>query len=141
MQGILAARIDRLAEREKRVRQSAAVIGRGLDEPVLERVAGCSGAELAAALDALRRADFLHPTALYPVARFAFKHPLTQQVAYTDCLPRWAHRDTPRGWRGSWGYERPARAQAPCPTRGSVRARSHGCARRWSAAAHPNAMP
>jgi class 3 adenylate cyclase/tetratricopeptide (TPR) repeat protein len=86
VQGILAARIDRLAEREKRVLQSAAVIGRELDEPVLERVAGCSGAELAGALDVLRRAEFLHPTALYPVARFAFKHPLTQQVAYESQL-------------------------------------------------------
>ncbi|MBI4515210.1 MAG: AAA family ATPase, partial [Deltaproteobacteria bacterium] len=86
VQGILAARIDRLGEREKRVLQSAAVIGRELDEPVLERVAGCSGAELAAVLDALRRAEFLHPTALYPVARFAFKHPLTQQVAYESQL-------------------------------------------------------
>jgi len=86
VQGILAARIDRLGEQEKRVLQAAAVIGRELEEPVLVRVADSADAELAEALDALRRGEFLHPTALYPVARWEFKHPLTQQVAYESQL-------------------------------------------------------
>ncbi len=38
VQAVLAARIDRLAEREKQVLQTAAVIGREFTEPVLRRV-------------------------------------------------------------------------------------------------------
>ena len=39
VQPLLAARIDRLPEREKQVLQTAAVIGQEFAEPVLERVA------------------------------------------------------------------------------------------------------
>ena len=42
MQPVLAARIDRLPEREKRVLQTASVIGRQFSEPLLVRVAGAS---------------------------------------------------------------------------------------------------
>jgi predicted ATPase len=37
VQAVLAARIDRVAEREKQVLQTAAVIGREFTEPVLSR--------------------------------------------------------------------------------------------------------
>jgi class 3 adenylate cyclase/tetratricopeptide (TPR) repeat protein len=79
--GVLAARIDRLAEREKRVLQAAAVIGREFSEPVLARVVEDTGSELAGALDSLRHAEMIHQTALYPIAEYAFKHPLTHEVA------------------------------------------------------------
>jgi len=79
--GVLAARIDRLAERDKRVLQAAAVIGREFSEPLLARVVEADADELAAALDALRRAEMIHQTALYPIAEYAFKHPLTHEVA------------------------------------------------------------
>src|SRR5439155_1528962 len=39
-------------------------------------------AELAAALRALAQAELVYETALYPQAEYAFKHPLTQEVAY-----------------------------------------------------------
>jgi class 3 adenylate cyclase len=108
VQAVLAARIDRLGEREKTVLQAASVIGKEFTEPVLARalphrleagptggtgfqpVAGPSGAltatNLAAALEALASAEFLYPQALYPVAEYAFKHPLTQEVAYHSQL-------------------------------------------------------
>ncbi|MFQ5514858.1 MAG: adenylate/guanylate cyclase domain-containing protein [Myxococcota bacterium] len=81
VQAVLAARIDRLAEREKRVLQTAAVIGKDFSESILKVVAGLPALELHDTLAALRAAEFVYETALYPVAEYAFKHPLTQSVA------------------------------------------------------------
>ena len=83
---ILAARIDRLSEREKSLLQSAAVIGREFSEPVLARAAALSDGELEPALRALIAAEFLYEQELYPEAVYAFKHPLTQEVAYRSQL-------------------------------------------------------
>ena len=81
VQAVLAARIDRLPEREKRLLQVASVIGKDFPEPLLAAVAELPADELKAALAALRRAEFIHEQAIYPVAEYAFKHPLTQEVA------------------------------------------------------------
>jgi hypothetical protein len=78
---LLASRIDRLAEREKHVLQAAAVLGKTFAEPLLEAIADVPQAELRASLDALKRGEFLYEQSLYPVAEYAFKHPLTQEVA------------------------------------------------------------
>src|SRR5262249_2522710 len=86
VQAVLAARIDRLADHEKVVLQTAAVIGKDFAEPVLHRVAGLGVPELAEALRALTRAELLYETALYPQAEYSFKHPLTQEVAYRSQL-------------------------------------------------------
>jgi class 3 adenylate cyclase/tetratricopeptide (TPR) repeat protein len=83
---ILAARIDRLSEREKSLLQSAAVIGREFSEPVLVRAAALGDGELEPALRALIAAEFLYEQELYPEAVYAFKHPLTQEVAYNSQL-------------------------------------------------------
>jgi class 3 adenylate cyclase/tetratricopeptide (TPR) repeat protein len=83
---VLAARIDRLSQPEKAVLQVASVIGREFAEPVLRQVTAFSESELAAVLDALRRAEFVYETALYPVAEYRFKHPLTEEVAYRSQL-------------------------------------------------------
>jgi class 3 adenylate cyclase len=81
VQLILAARIDRLGEREKNVLQSASVIGREFSASLLRRVAGIDEGALGDALRTLVQAEFLHETALYPDPEYAFKHPLTQEVA------------------------------------------------------------
>jgi predicted ATPase len=81
VQAVLAARIDRLAEREKQVLQTAAVIGREFTEPILRRVVELPEAELAAALQRLTAAEFIYEEALGPEAEYTFKHPLTQEVA------------------------------------------------------------
>jgi adenylate cyclase len=83
---ILAARIDRLSEREKSLLQSASVIGREFSEPVLARAAALGAGELEPALRALIAAEFLYEQELYPEAVYAFKHPLTQEVAYNSQL-------------------------------------------------------
>jgi class 3 adenylate cyclase/tetratricopeptide (TPR) repeat protein len=86
VESVLAARIDRLAEREKVVLQMASVIGVQFPERVLWRVAAREDAEPAATLRQLVRADFLTEVALYPEAEYAFRHPLTQEVAYRSQL-------------------------------------------------------
>jgi adenylate cyclase len=86
VQALLAARIDRLGEREKRVLQTAAVIGKDFPEPLLSAVAELPERELTDALAALRSAEFVHETSLYPVAEYTFKHPLTQDVALGSLL-------------------------------------------------------
>jgi adenylate cyclase len=86
VQSVLAARIDRLPEREKLLLQTASVIGKKFSEPILRRVAELGDGDLPAALHALTSAEFLYQEALYPQAEYAFKHPLTQEVAYRSQL-------------------------------------------------------
>ncbi len=83
---VLAARIDRLSEREKSLLQSAAVIGREFSEPILARAAALGERQLEPALRGLIAAEFLYEQELYPEAIYAFKHPLTQEVAYHSQL-------------------------------------------------------
>jgi class 3 adenylate cyclase/DNA-binding IscR family transcriptional regulator len=83
---VLSARIDRLPEREKDVLQAAAVIGKEFAEPILAAVSELSAADLAGALGALQNAEFIHQRALYPIAEYAFAHPLTQEVALASQL-------------------------------------------------------
>jgi class 3 adenylate cyclase len=86
VQVVLAARIDRLAEREKNLLQTASVIGCELPERLLREVADLPEGDLAEALRALVRGEFLYEAALYPEPEYAFKHPLTQEVAYQGQL-------------------------------------------------------
>ena len=86
VRALLAARIDRLDERSKRVLQRASVIGKGFEAPLLEDIAGVDAADLDAALDTLKNNEFIHETALYPTRKYAFKHPLSHEVAYASQL-------------------------------------------------------
>jgi tetratricopeptide (TPR) repeat protein len=86
VQAVLAARIDRLPEREKQVLQTAAVIGKEFSEPVLAEVVELPGRDLAESLGALQTAEFIYPESLYPEAEYSFRHPLTQEVAYGSQL-------------------------------------------------------
>jgi adenylate cyclase len=86
VKSVLAARIDRLAEREKRLLQTASVIGKDFPEALLATVAALPADELKAGLASLRRAEFVHEQALYPAVEYAFKHPLTQEVALGSLL-------------------------------------------------------
>ncbi len=87
VQALLSARIDRLADGVKQVLQTAAVIGKEFAEPILRQVLATTGraelgnGTLAAALETLKTREFVYETALFPIAEYAFKHPLTQEVA------------------------------------------------------------
>jgi len=86
VESVLAARIDRLPEREKQVLQAASVIGKEFPEPILSAVLDWPSIELSAAIQALKNAEFLFEQSLYPVTEFTFKHPLTQEVALNSQL-------------------------------------------------------
>ena len=99
VQAVLAARIDRLPEREKLLLQAASVIGKRFAEPLLAAVAQLPQAALQEALAALCQADFLQDEALFPVPEYAFRHPLTQEVALASQLRerrRQLHADVAR---------------------------------------------
>jgi class 3 adenylate cyclase len=81
VQAVVAARIDRLEEREKRLLQQASVIGKKFSERVLKRICGLDDAELQGAIHVLRDNEFLYEESLYPHVEYSFKHPLTQEVA------------------------------------------------------------
>jgi adenylate cyclase len=86
VQTVLAARIDRLPTRDKMVLDAAAVVGETFSERLLTRVIELPESDLAEALHALVDAEFIYERALYPEAEYAFKHPLTQEVAYRSQL-------------------------------------------------------
>lgn len=86
VQAVLAARIDRLAPREKALLQAAAVIGREFSEPVLEMVAQLDAGELEDSLHELVEGEFVLEQELYPETLYSFKHPLTQEVAHGSQL-------------------------------------------------------
>ncbi|MDX6632122.1 MAG: hypothetical protein QOG26_127 [Solirubrobacterales bacterium] len=86
VQAVLAARIDRLTARDKELLQDASVIGKEFTRPVLGAISALEEAELDAALASLVDGDFIYEQTLYPEAAYAFKHPLTQEVAYGSLL-------------------------------------------------------
>jgi class 3 adenylate cyclase/tetratricopeptide (TPR) repeat protein len=86
VQALLAGRIDRLGDVDKHVLQTAAVIGKRFVESILCDVAELDATTVGDALNRLVAADFLYPEALLPEAEYAFKHPLTREVAYASQL-------------------------------------------------------
>ena len=86
VQAVIASRIDRLRPEDKHVLQCAAVVGRDVPFGVLEAVADMPREALRASLERLQAAEFLHEMRLFPEREHAFKHPLTQEVAYGSLL-------------------------------------------------------
>jgi predicted ATPase len=82
VQGVLAARIDRLPPQEKQLLQTAAVIGTEVPLPLLQAIADTAEDVLHRGLAHLQAAEFLYETQLFPEHAYTFKHALTQQVAY-----------------------------------------------------------
>jgi class 3 adenylate cyclase/tetratricopeptide (TPR) repeat protein len=86
VQAVLAARIDRLPPEEKRLLQTAAVIGTEVPFPLLQAIAEGSEAALHRGLAHLQAAEFLYETRLFPEREYTFKHALTHEVAYSSLL-------------------------------------------------------
>jgi tetratricopeptide (TPR) repeat protein len=86
VQAMLAARIDRLAPEEKRLLQTAAVIGHEVPLPLLQAIADIPEAALYRSLAQLQGAEFLYETRLFPEREYTFKHALTHEVAYGSLL-------------------------------------------------------
>ena len=81
VESILAARIDRLGERAKEVLGAAAVIGKDFERRLLARAVDVPEEDLEAALRELIEGEFIYEAALYPEPEYAFRHPLTREVA------------------------------------------------------------
>ncbi|MBI3325756.1 MAG: tetratricopeptide repeat protein, partial [Nitrospinae bacterium] len=86
VQAVLAARIDRLPPEEKRLLQTAAVIGHEVPLPLLRVIADVPEESLHRSLARLQGAEFLYETQLFPEREYTFKHALTHEVAYSSLL-------------------------------------------------------
>jgi class 3 adenylate cyclase/tetratricopeptide (TPR) repeat protein len=86
VQAVLAARIDLLPPEDKRLLQSAAVIGKDVSFRVLTALADTSPEEIRRRLIHLQSAEFLYETRLFPDLEYSFKHALTHDVAYGSLL-------------------------------------------------------
>jgi predicted ATPase len=82
VQAVLMARLDRLTPAEKRLLQTAAVIGKDVPLSVLRTVTDLSEEALSHALQRLQEAEFLYETVQFPEPAYTFTHALTQEVAY-----------------------------------------------------------
>jgi predicted ATPase/class 3 adenylate cyclase len=86
VQGVLAARIDRLTPDEKALLQQLSVIGRKLPVSLLRQVITQPEDELYRLLPSLQRKEFLYEQPAFPEVEYLFKHALTQEVAYSTVL-------------------------------------------------------
>jgi class 3 adenylate cyclase/tetratricopeptide (TPR) repeat protein len=86
VQAVLAARIDRLPPEEKRLLQTAAVIGTEVPVPLLHAIAEISEEGLRRGLAHVLAAEFFYETRLFPERELTFKHALTHEVAYGSLL-------------------------------------------------------
>ena len=85
LQGVLLARIDRLAEDVRDTLQTASVIGRSFFFKLLEAIAEDEH-ELEAHLAQLQRGDLVREKTRLPELEYIFKHSLTQEAAYNSLL-------------------------------------------------------
>ncbi len=85
IQGIIAARMDRLEENLKRTMQVASVIGRDFAVRILQTITGMRE-ELKSYLLNLQGLEFIYEKSLFPELEYIFKHALTQEVAYNSLL-------------------------------------------------------
>jgi predicted ATPase len=83
IQGVLAARVDRLPETPRRVLQSASAIGREFSLRLLRAIWDEPNL-LAAALQELERREFVYVQSAAPEQALVFKHALTQEAAYAS---------------------------------------------------------
>ena len=85
VQDVIAARIDRLAEAPKLTLQLASVIGREFSRRLVDRVSQI-GEGTDGALRELGALELIHERRRLPELAYAFKHALTQDVAYASLL-------------------------------------------------------
>ncbi|MFW0754690.1 adenylate/guanylate cyclase domain-containing protein [Pseudomonas sp. H11T01] len=112
VQGVLAARIDRLPVAQKELLQTLAVIGKEFVFSLIQRIYDGRGArmddDLRDLLARLEAAEFIYQRPAFPEVEYSFKHALTQEVAGYSLLTE----------RRSALHERTAQAiEALFPTR------------------------
>ena len=85
IQGIIAARMDRLEENLKHTMQVASVIGRDFSFKVLQSITGIKK-EIKSHLLNLQDLEFIYEKNRFPELEYIFKHALTQEVVYNSLL-------------------------------------------------------
>ena len=92
VQVMLAARIDRLAPEDKRLLQTASVVGKDVPFTLLQAIVDLPDEALRRGLDHLQAAEFLYETGLFPDLEYTFTHALTHEVTYAGLLQE-RHRE------------------------------------------------
>ena len=86
VQAVLASRIDRLPAREKRLLQSAAVIGKDVPLDLLQALAAVPAEDVEESLSHLQSAELLYTARVRPDVESSFRHGLTHEVAYASLV-------------------------------------------------------
>jgi class 3 adenylate cyclase/tetratricopeptide (TPR) repeat protein len=86
VQAVLAARIDRLTQRDKAILQMASVVGKDVPFALLQAIAEHPDDDLHAAIARLQTGEFLYETGIFPDLEYTFKHALTHDVTYGSLL-------------------------------------------------------
>src|SRR5438034_2164497 len=86
VQGVLAARIDRLGLEEKALLHHLAILGRQFPLSLVRQVVAQPEEELYRLFSSLQRKEFLYEQPAFPEVEYSFKHALTQEVAYGSVL-------------------------------------------------------
>jgi class 3 adenylate cyclase/tetratricopeptide (TPR) repeat protein len=87
IQGVIAARMDRLEDNLKRTMQVASVIGRDFAFRILQTITGLRE-ELKGYLIDLQGLELIYEKSLFPELEYIFKHALTREVAYNSLLQK-----------------------------------------------------
>ena len=83
---VLDARMDWLPPEEKRLLQTAAVIGMEVPCTLLQAITDLSEEDMHRSLAHLQAVEFLYETRVVPELTYTFKHALTHEVAYGSLL-------------------------------------------------------
>jgi predicted ATPase/class 3 adenylate cyclase len=86
VQGVLAARIDRLSAEEKELLQTLAVLGREFPLGLVKHVIFTPDDTLERGLSRLQAGEFIYEQPAAGEVEYVFKHALTQEVAYNALL-------------------------------------------------------
>jgi len=86
VQGMLAARIDRLPPRHKDLLQTLAVVGKESPLRLLRTLTSSAESEAERILLALQTSEFIYEQPAANDVEYVFKHALTQEVAYNSLL-------------------------------------------------------
>jgi len=86
VQGVLAARIDRLQPAEKALLQTLAVIGKIFPWSLLACVVEQPEDKTKSLLARLQAGEFIYEQPAFPEVEYSFKHALTQEVTYGSLL-------------------------------------------------------
>ncbi|WP_018314835.1 adenylate/guanylate cyclase domain-containing protein [Cupriavidus sp. UYPR2.512] len=86
VQGVLAARMDRLPRAERELLQTLAIIGKEFTFSLVQKVFVQPEARLHPLLAVLQAGEFIYERPAFPEIAYAFKHALTQEVAGNSLL-------------------------------------------------------